>query len=421
VVLPLPFKPILDYTNKQSRYDYEGLAKEGHIAHVWGDNDDANSQIIVEFRGFKFDPPPNYVLSNDLRIVGAQGGKLAVHRSVENLKPDGSFDLIMQSLHFGGETQINLEVELVFTPTPAAFDAVQKKYQAAQAKYDAEREQKLREAYMDAVRKRIDAAAAIKRRLSWDLREEERTVVYRKLIERLMLDTWKLPPGPERARVGHLRSELIRSIFDVDEMMYFVAPEWWMPRQHQAALQVSPDAGRHLTDTDVVEWRGSNEKRPDNYQITETSTPARLGSSLGWLMELDGDNLRNAFLNAPWVKAVIPVRGGKEREALNWLKALEGHEGDGWDLPYLGSDKPEFIGKTVGEVLQLIADELEATHRASGGTLASDTVFEHGFSPLANGFEPGAPAGSPFSQWLTILPTDQIVAQTYQPSTIEKP
>ena len=56
----------------------------------------------------------------------------------------------------------------------------------------------------------------------------------------------------------------------------------------------------------------------------QESEPARLGCSLGWLLQLDGDNMRNAFLNAPWVKAVIPIRPGKEEAAINWLKGVEG-------------------------------------------------------------------------------------------------
>ena len=53
-----------------------------------------------------------------------------------------------------------------------------------------------------------------------------------------------------------------------------------------------------------------------------------MGSSLGWLLQLDGDNLRNAFLNAPWVKAVVPIRPGRERAAFNWLQrvGVEGSE-----------------------------------------------------------------------------------------------
>jgi hypothetical protein len=423
VVVPLPFKAIRGYTNSTHRYEFEGLDPNGrgYLGHVADDEDDDDSQIIIEYRGFKFDPPQLDYELKEVRIIGPQGGKLAVPRAVEKVTPEGGFDLVFNTMHFCGEGLMNLDVDLVFVPTKAAFDAVEKVYADAKATYDAERQQKLREAYMDAVRKRIEAAAAIDRRPSWDLREEERTVVYRKLIERLMLDTWKLTPGTEQARIAHLRSELVRAIFDIDEMMYFVAPEWWMPRGHRSSLQVDPGAEQHLTESDRVGWGGKSETRPDNYLITEGSAPARLGSSLGWLMELDGDDKRNAFLNAPWVKAVVPVRPGKERDALNWLRAVEGHGGDGWDLPYVGEDDPEFVGKTLGEVLTIVADRLEAAHVEAGGTLASDTVFEHGFSPLANGFDPGAPAGSGFAQWLTILPTDQIVAAEYEPMSLQGP
>ena len=74
-------------------------------------------------------------------------------------------------------------------------------------------------------------------------------------------------------------------------------------------------------------WGGVDDPKRDNYYITEDSNPARLGSSLGWLLQLDGDNMRNAFLNAPWVKAVIPIRPGKEKAAINWLKGVEGING----------------------------------------------------------------------------------------------
>ena len=46
--------------------------------------------------------------------------------------------------------------------------------------------------FMESVRDRIKDASKIKPRPSWDLREEERTIVYRHLIKRLMLDSWEL-------------------------------------------------------------------------------------------------------------------------------------------------------------------------------------------------------------------------------------
>jgi hypothetical protein len=36
-----------------------------------------------------------------------------------------------------------------------------------------------------------------------------------------------------------------------------------------------------------VGWGGLEEFGRDNYYITEDSDPAKLGSSLGWLMQLD--------------------------------------------------------------------------------------------------------------------------------------
>ena len=57
-------------------------------------------------------------------------------------------------------------------------------------------------------------------------------------------------------------------------------------------------------------------------------------------MQLDGDNLRNSILNAPWVKAVIPIRPGHEWQALEWLSAahVEGSSGLVGAL-YEGSDR----------------------------------------------------------------------------------
>lgn len=265
--------------------------------------------------------------------------------------------------------------------------------------------------------KRINEAAGIRPRAAWDLREEERTVIYRKLIQRLMLDSWKLPDNDTNRRLSHVRSEIVRTLFDVDAMLYFVAPEWWMPRRHGGRLNLDINvAGKPhvLSQQDLATW--GSENRPSNYKITGDSAPAKLGSSLGWLLQLDGDNLRNAFLNAPWVKAVIPIRSGHERAALNWLRALEGHENDGWDAPYLGGapEDAEFAGKTIGEVLEIIAGRLEMQNQGVEQTLKADRVFEHGFDHLADGFDAGLEATEVFSQWISVLPTDQIVATEYK-------
>ena len=85
-----------------------------------------------------------------------------------------------------------------------------------------------------------------------------------------------------------------------------------------------------------------------------------VGSSLGWLLQLDGDNMRNAFLNAPWVKAVIPIRPGKEEAAINWLKGVEGMNGITDDAIYRTDNQNEkdidgqpYDGQPLIDVLEI--------------------------------------------------------------------
>ncbi|PSB41357.1 hypothetical protein C7B80_30965 [Cyanosarcina cf. burmensis CCALA 770] len=46
--------------------------------------------------------------------------------------------------------------------------------------------------------------------------------------------------------------------------------------------------------------------------------------------------------------------------------------------------------------------------------LEADKVFENGFDHLANDFDTGLSANQVFSQWISIPPTDQILAVEYE-------
>lgn len=341
-----------------------------------------------------------------------------------------------------------------------ATDAKKKEIEAANTAKAAakevatrENERRTKEEFIKAAKERIELASGITRRTFEDLREEERIIVYRHIIASLM---WSYNYSHADDRSRHVLAELINSIFDIEKMLYFVAPEWWEPRKHPATLRIY-DLQNKL-DESVVTW-SDGPVREDNYFITEKSAPAPMGNSLGWLLQLDGDNLRNAFLNAPWVKAVIPVRPGKEQAAMNWLQnaEVEGTEGLGPNDYYAApEDELNKIRKelklgdnaqvTLRNALDYLCIEVAKKYAESNTTkkfpdnpeLNDDNkvtstpiekVFEHGFYPLKGGFRinPNDPMDpnnkglhfQVFDQWIEILPTDQVVPVEveYDPKT----
>jgi hypothetical protein len=362
-----------------------------------------------------------------------------------------------------------LQITLFFRPSQALLKGVNDEYNNRVKEYSDAKSRVFQETLFKEARDRVTAAAGVKPRPFDELRDEERTVVYRCLIRQLLA---VVGITNEDHRVRHVFAELVQSLFDVDRMLYFVAPEWWMPRFQRLAHQTPQDVGLDdpsratFSSLDIVSWGGAKEPRPDNYFITEDSAPAKLGSSLGWLIQLDGDNLRNAFLNAPWVKAVIPIRTGRELRAIDWLSSDQIEGSDGLDALYDARDDAErqamvdalkahtwddasltarYAALQLGEITILDAirylvvrvqaqQAVETTivkdaNDPSIGYLPTDMVFENGFDPLLGGFridpqDSVKNAFEIFDQWIEILPTDQIVPVevTYDPITgMQKP
>ena len=316
-----------------------------------------------------------------------------------------SFELTLEYVNFEDQPSINFNVELIWKP-PAVDPEVQQAYEDAKKKYNDETLKAAHRAYIKEVRERITTASTVRRRPSDDLRQEERTVIFRRLIR----DLTGIKNGPE----PHLMSELIRAVFDVDKMLYYVAPEWWRPRKHHPQ-RLGPKM--QLTDEDRVSWGGEKEFGRRNYYLTEESEPAPMGASLGWLIQLDGDAHRNAFLNSPWVKAVLPIRPGREAAAMNWLKQAHVEGADNLDVPYAGHE-PGLEGKTIGEAAMALAHSVASQEGSMENTLATERVFEKGFDPLEGGFRATGEPFEIFDQWIEVLPTDQVVAVEYQPPPI---
>ncbi|HEY0346659.1 MAG TPA: hypothetical protein VGC60_00770 [Pyrinomonadaceae bacterium] len=461
-----------------------GADNEGEVYKDGVEVDDSEwfgnqEKIQADFAQEFISPKANYELTNV--EFDPQGKPVSVTRNsaISNNGEKASFTLHLHTADFQGQNSIQLQMILHWSPKAGANDDIVQKNKANLGAFKEAEKAAYEKAYIETVKDRVTIASKIKTRSSEDLREEERIVVYRKLIQDMLLNGIELPDD----RTRHVAAELLNSIFDIDKMLYFVAPEWWRPRLHRSRqqLQETPnpkvDLGAVGTtsgtmvmqrglakrmyvanlnvapgvmSSSTVGWGGVSDAERDNYYITEDSEPAKLGSSLGWLLQLDGDNMRNAFLNAPWVKAVIPIRPGKEEAAINWLKGVEGMNGITDDVIYHSSNPNEkdvdgnpLDGQKMIDVLMDLAEKIRRKHNEGivtgkypkqdevsdpalvdeANTVTStpiDRVYEHGFFPLEGSFRANVGKNYEiFDQWIEILPTDQIVPVDvkYDPKT----
>ena len=428
---------------------YEGDDKEGGLNH---------NDFIVWERDYNLDSGGlGYTLDKTSLQVTSLHSDICVPR-IAALNDPGKVRVSLEQVNFADQPAVKLQITATWNPPAQDLTEYKKKM----VEYTNASKRAQEEAYNKAVKERITLASKISPRSADELREEERITIYRQLIQEMLLPKGygnkdALPETPDTLAARHVLSELINSIFDVDKMLYFVAPEWWKPR-HARGVQSfgGKPKGSQLGPVSVanqVGWDRANDVQRQHYYITEDSASAKLGSSLGWVLQLDGDNLRNAFLNAPWVKAVMPIRPGKEKAALNWLKHVEGFNGIGPNDLYAGEGIDDnghsLNGKPLVKVLDFLAESVAKKHVEELTTKAFDLsdpklphdpdstvtatpvdrVWEHGFNPLTGGFQARPltsqddPNGSEnfqtFDQWVEILPTDQVVPVVveYDPKT----
>ncbi|HMJ37820.1 MAG TPA: hypothetical protein VK501_28185 [Baekduia sp.] len=146
----------------------------------------------------------------------------------------------------------------------------------------------------------ITEKSKIKARPANDLRMEERYEVMNRMVSYLF------GRGDDPSEPTPLEIEYFHRYFDIEGIFTYTHPSWWKPRYASRTVGIGREA----------------------YEITADSEPAPLGSSLGWMIQLDGDRRRNEFINSPWARVCLPMRPGREREAVGWLaKHLEGEVG----------------------------------------------------------------------------------------------
>ncbi len=236
------------------------------------------------------------------------------------------------------------------------------------------------EEYKKAISEANKHAGSFRRRSSAELRQEEKRLIYRYLFQQIM--------GSEPSQSKYVADEILRSLFDIDKIFFFVAPDWWLPRDRSIqATQLSAQSGN----APAEESAGSNVIGP------------------GWLIQQNADNHRNALINSPWAKVVIPIRTGKEIAVLKWLQQDHIEGSDGLDDPYQGED-PELKGKTIGQALDLLAEKvMDSTVKINtAGYALQETGFGSG-PACTDTDDPIEPVG----QWIVSIPTNQVVAVEY--------
>lgn len=146
------------------------------------------------------------------------------------------FQITLREVNFNNQPEIAISVNVLWGPDKKTKDKADAEHQKAN---DAYNEAKLRIAHQDyltAVKERVEQAYAVVPRDSDDLRAEERSVVFRRIVQLLI--------GSIPASQAHVVSELLRAIFDVEGMFYYVAPDWW-PRERDTAWCVKAVGRAH--------------------------------------------------------------------------------------------------------------------------------------------------------------------------------
>ncbi len=378
---PAPFHPT-ERVEGVLRYDWlEGEEDDNEFAPT------AQMEIDLDDK-----LPPGTRIAGPVHIFPAgdgENGKLNFA-----VQPGGRKILVTRIASDGGWGTWPLDVPYATDPKVIAEEERKlEDYNAAVASYKARLLEAQYRAFVEAARERVKLSSTVATRPTAALRQEERICVMRRMMEDLQSPATSSP----------VLTEILSQIFDFDEIFYFVAPDWWCPRATKipgTEIVIAPPAAAQTLGADpnpadaltLHSWGAAWGRTPASpYFVTEDSMPAPMGASVGWILQLDGDEYRNAFLNSPLVKVLVPMRPGREAEALEWLKFVEGTD-----------------GAPTKEQIAALVESLGATYAAERER--STKVYEDGYSPLKSSFTAPRASDGVFSEWTEVVPTSQVVA-----------
>lgn len=279
-----------------------------------GGTDTGQAQVSLENRSdgwyatLNIPVPPDRIIKSVVidSVVDLEGGgkddKAPAPINGQGL-PAGNYDpntriySISLKVKPGDSRAIQVDYTYTYGPSPAVIE----EWETERKKRVQQLTQELLEKQFERQKQLITEKSKIRPRPSANLRREERYEVLNRMVSTLY--------GRETentSEISPLMIEYFHRYFDIEGMFTYTHPSWWKPR-----------------------YTPRNTALPrESYEITAESEPAPMGSSLGWLIQLDGDTRRNEFLNSPWVRVCVPFRPNREGEAIEWLaKHVEGDIG----------------------------------------------------------------------------------------------
>ena len=218
LAIDIPFEPRTEDTNEN---DMDETYKDG-VETDTDDNEGTPEKVHWKFHGFEASSPKS---GYELQGIAFDGNgndiRLEAYALDTNTAGLVRFSVKARHVNFHGVSPLRVTAKLTWRPGADLVNGIEAESQQRIDKYNAETKRAFKAAYMEAARERITLASKVDTRNFDDLREEERIVVYRALIQDML--TKDVPTPDDRTR--HAVAELLDSIFDIDKMLYFVAPE----------------------------------------------------------------------------------------------------------------------------------------------------------------------------------------------------
>jgi hypothetical protein len=148
--------------------------------------------------------------------IDTQGADAAMSVAAASIADDGtgSYSFVVHLDHVNFQSQNSMPVTATLHWDPIVDeDAIKAENDKRLAMFTAQEQELFNQAFVTAARERINAASNIVSRPFDDLRDEERIVVYRRLIQGMLTPSGLVPqPDPQ---TQHVVAELLNSIFDV--------------------------------------------------------------------------------------------------------------------------------------------------------------------------------------------------------------